>query len=256
MADKYKVGGYYLFGNYMQGDSATEKTPIEWEILDVADGEITLISRYILDIFKEFHPIAYSNLKEQPDKYPFLEEPVEPDKEFNVSEWLNGYFKDMAFSEEEKSLLRGEIDILSVKDIGRYYKDRVYPITNHDKCESCEFVYGYFGPKLIGIPTDYALKRGLCTHHPGINPKVWEQEDYLWGEYNHVHEGWEWEKQFREEDIVKDPTYIWMLKDHCYVDVNADTICSNCFDDYFDHFVWGCEEIAGLRPVIRILPAD
>ena len=65
MADKYKVGDYYIFGNYMQGPSDTDKTPIEWEILDLRDDKVTLISRYILDVYDGFMDNAWNRVDEE-----------------------------------------------------------------------------------------------------------------------------------------------------------------------------------------------
>ena len=73
----YKTGDTIIFGSYMQGSSETEKTPIEWEILDIGTDEVTLLSKYVLDISRGTNESS------------------------EAEDWLNGEFKNKAFTEEE-----------------------------------------------------------------------------------------------------------------------------------------------------------
>lgn len=46
---RYAVGDIVTFGSYPQTESGKDNTPIEWQVLDIQDGKVLLISKYALD---------------------------------------------------------------------------------------------------------------------------------------------------------------------------------------------------------------
>ncbi len=92
-AQIYQPGSYVTFGVYPQTSSGTDKTPIEWLVLE-SDGETALlISRYGLDC------------------QPYNTEYVNTTWEMcTLRSWLNNEFYNRAFSEDEKqSILKSDV---------------------------------------------------------------------------------------------------------------------------------------------------
>ena len=73
-------GQYIKFGNYWQ-DNSGEKTPIEWLVVSTSDNSVFLASKYGLD---------------------FIEEKIEGSV---ISDWLNGFFLEEAFSKNERNMI-------------------------------------------------------------------------------------------------------------------------------------------------------
>ncbi|MCR4946259.1 MAG: DUF6273 domain-containing protein [Lachnospiraceae bacterium] len=125
--DKYKKGDYITFGSYEQdGNKENGAEPIEWEILDVKDGKLLVISRYILDA------------------KPYNEKNEDVTWETcTLRKWLNKDFYDSAFKAGEKKKIvktkisnpdnkyygtdggkatKDNVFLLSVSEIRKYYK--------------------------------------------------------------------------------------------------------------------------------------
>ena len=89
---KYKNAEYLLFGHYEQDQSQNGKEPIEWEISEISDTTVMLVSRYILDC-QPYDTKAKEGVKWE---------------DASLCKWLNGTFKNAAFSkEEQKALIEG-----------------------------------------------------------------------------------------------------------------------------------------------------
>ncbi len=88
------VGDYYTFGSYEQDNDLTNGSePIEWQVLDVQDGEALLLSRYAL-ASKPFEENKNSEAWES----------------CSLRAWLNGEFYDAVFTRDEKaSIIDGEV---------------------------------------------------------------------------------------------------------------------------------------------------
>lgn len=86
-------GDYVVFGNYEQdGNTANGPEPIEWQVLDENEGEMLLISRYILDI----KPYNTANIDVTWETC-------------TLRNWLNDDFYNTVFTVEEK------VNIVTVK---------------------------------------------------------------------------------------------------------------------------------------------
>ncbi len=155
-----KVGDIVKFGNYEQdGDYYNGQELIEWEVLDVVNGnKALLISRYALD-YKKYN-----------DRYDY-------DVTWETStlrKWLNTEFYDIAFNDIEKEMIPTVV-VASGKmrdgtSAGKNTKDKVF-------CLSIEEVKKYYGftwydneyqygcnQKLICIPTQHAMNLGVPTY--------------------------------------------------------------------------------------------
>ena len=88
------VGDTITFGRYPQASSGTEKSPIEWMVLDMRGNRALLLSKYGLDA-KPYHTKLVSITWE----------------ECSLREWLNGPFLNAAFTADEQSgIVRTEVD--------------------------------------------------------------------------------------------------------------------------------------------------
>ncbi len=159
-------GNYVIFGSYEQdGDTSNGPEPIEWEVLDENDGEMLLISRYILDC--------------QPYNTEFADVTWET---CTLRNWLNNDFYNTAFSDAENDRVitanlsnpdNGEggteggndtsdkVFCLSVDEVRKYYSFESW----HDGLR-----YG-FSSALITDVTPYAVNNG--AYHYTIT-----QDDY------------------------------------------------------------------------------
>lgn len=89
MLKNCKVGDYINFGNYEQDNKKSNgKEDIEWLVLDVKDGRVLVVSKYVLD----YRP--YSDY----DGGVYWESCA-------LRSWLNKDFVDIAFSEEEELMI-------------------------------------------------------------------------------------------------------------------------------------------------------
>ena len=87
--NNYKVGDYIEFGRYEQDNNLSNgKEPIEWQVLDIQDDKLLLISKYGLDS-KQYHS-----------------ETVAITWEFcTLRKWLNDTFLYTAFSDKEIAII-------------------------------------------------------------------------------------------------------------------------------------------------------
>ncbi len=156
--DKYKKGDYITFGSYEQdGNKKNGAEPIEWEILDVKDGKLLVISRYILDT------------------KPYNEESGNVTWETcTLRTWLNKDFYDSAFKAGEKKKIvktkisnpdnkysdtdggkatKDNVFLLSVSEIRKYYNFNTW---------NKEYMFGC-SQALMAEGTQYAIVNGLYT---------------------------------------------------------------------------------------------
>ena len=82
------IGETFVFGKYEQDNDPSSKEDIEWVVLNKAEGQAMLISKYGLDV--------------QP--YNTVEEDVTWES-CSLRKWLNNEFYNEAFSEEEKAMI-------------------------------------------------------------------------------------------------------------------------------------------------------
>ena len=152
------VGGYVTFGTYEQdGNEANGPEPIEWEVLDINENGMLLVSKYVLDV--------------QPYN---VEQTGVTWETCTLRSWLNSDFLNAAFDSNEQSRINttyvvnadnsyygteggndtyDKIFCLSVDEILRYYRFNKY----YD-----EYQYGYC-QRLMTEPTQYAINRGVYT---------------------------------------------------------------------------------------------
>ena len=96
---EYSVGGVISFGTYEQdGDMSDGPEPIEWIIIDKADGRLLLISRYALDC-KQYNTVA------GPISW----------EDCSLRRWLNRDFLYAAFTAEEQGKIGSSHSPLSDK---------------------------------------------------------------------------------------------------------------------------------------------
>ena len=86
------VGEFVTFGRYPQTEAGTDMTPVEWEVVNVADGKALLVSRYGLDA-RVYHKPGFSEKKEITWEGSQLRA------------WLNSDFLDTAFTPEEQAAI-------------------------------------------------------------------------------------------------------------------------------------------------------
>lgn len=153
-----EVGGYVTFGTYEQdGDESNGPEPIEWEVLDINENGMLLVSRYVLDA--------------QPYNIEFTEVTWET---CTLRGWLNNDFLNTAFDSNEQSIINttyivnadnslygaeggndtyDKIFCLSLDEIFRYYQFNTYT-------DEYAYPYGYC-QRLMIEPTQYAIDRGV-----------------------------------------------------------------------------------------------
>ena len=90
------VGSTVFLGSYWSSDEkdSIEREDIEWKVLEVKDGKAMLISEKLLDYSYFLKTVSRVNLIEEGVVYTW--------ENSYLRSYLNGYFFDQAFSEEEK----------------------------------------------------------------------------------------------------------------------------------------------------------
>lgn len=160
-------GGTLFFGNYYQEDGNV-KSPIEWEILNVNDGEAFLVSKKILDAHKyDQHSSNWESSE--------------------IRQWLNGYFFDTAFNLDEKSLIvpkqivtRTDSWVTHKKLFKNTYSFKTSDLVTTDKVfllsfkEATDKSFGYSVGSIddemrAKDVTPYAIENGLFAHRGGSN---------------------------------------------------------------------------------------
>lgn len=141
------IGDYIYFGTYEQDNIVSNgKEDVMWRVLAKDENKILITSKYVLD--------------NQPynDEYPYVTW-----ENCSLREWLNNYFLNTAFTDEEKNMIPStilknagnpkygtnggndtsdKIFILSIDEANRYFSS--------DKDRKC-------------VPTDYAIEQGSST---------------------------------------------------------------------------------------------
>ena len=154
---KFAVGDTVQFGTYPQTTAGTDRTPIDWLVLDVQDGKALLISKYGLE------PLTYHS-----ESKGMLWERCA------LRTWLNENFLQYAFSKEERSaILITEVDNSDSQGYsgwstygGNNTQDRIFLL-------SCAEANKYFGVTPQSgdniesrmEPTAYAIMCGAFTSH-------------------------------------------------------------------------------------------
>lgn len=141
-----RVGDYLTFGVYPQTKEGTDRTPIEWLVLDVQDTKAFLISRYALDT--------------QPYNTVFTNVTWET---CSLRSWLNNSFYNAAFSSAEKdAVLVTECNNSKSQgpercaDGGKNTKDKVFLLSN---AEAMKYFLNESSRRCL--PTAYARERGV-----------------------------------------------------------------------------------------------
>lgn len=133
------VGSTVTFGIYPQTTNG-EQIPIEWQILDIRDRKALLISKYALDC-EPYNRETRDNTWET----------------CTLREWLNNHFYNVAFNEQEKSLIAqtfisAEINAKSNTSFGNATTDKLFLLSVNEassyfasdgarKCMLTEYAY-------------------------------------------------------------------------------------------------------------------
>ena len=137
-----KKGSYYTFGSYEQDNNLNNgKEPIEWQVLDVKDDSVLLISKYALD--RQLYNDYYANVTWET---------------CTLRSWLNGTFLNEAFTvEEQKKILKSwitadkysentadpgndtidQLFLLSVTEVKQYLNDKRCQGTEYARARGC-----------------------------------------------------------------------------------------------------------------------
>lgn len=83
------VGDVVYFGAYPQGEDGVERTPIQWRVLQAVDGDVLLLSEYLLDC-KRYHRANVDITW----------------RDCDLRAWLADAFYEAAFSEADKTCIR------------------------------------------------------------------------------------------------------------------------------------------------------
>ena len=105
---KFVVGDEFTFGSYEQdADPDTGPEPVMWQILEIRDKQVLLISKYALDAV------------------PFSSDPRSVWDTSRLKEWLNNDFYNAAFTESEKQYIgssaAGDLFVLSADELPEYF---------------------------------------------------------------------------------------------------------------------------------------
>ncbi len=111
MARDAEVGDVVYFGAYPQGEDGVARTPIPWRVLQAVDGDMLLLSEYLLDC-KRYHRANVGITW----------------RDCDLRKWLNGPFYDAAFSQAEKDCIRvragsdteDRVSLLSVAEVNAF----------------------------------------------------------------------------------------------------------------------------------------
>lgn len=151
-----QIGDYITFGVYEQdNDTSNGQEDIEWQVLDIQNGKVLVVSKYALD------------------SKPYNAEYARPNvtdvtwETCSLRTWLNTDFIRMAFSEKEKAMIptvKVTADKNPVFDTnpGNDTQDRVFLLSSNeanqyfdsDGARGCQ-------------PTDYAVANGVPKYYNG-----------------------------------------------------------------------------------------
>ena len=157
-------GDTLFFGAYPQTAEGTDRTPVEWIILDIRDGKYLLLSRWGLDV-RPFHP---------------ENEPVTWETS-GLRAWLNGEFLETAFSaEEQAAILLTDVDNSAAQALPGWNvpgendtQDRVFLLSCAEAHQYLQLAY--HDPEISGsrsrlAPTAYAQQAGAWTTDEILTP--------------------------------------------------------------------------------------
>ena len=163
------VGDHVWFGAYPQTALGTDKTPIEWLVLDRDGDDVLLLSRYGLDCMPyhdRLEATAWSKC--------------------SLRAWLNDEFFYNAFTfEERQGVLSAFVDNSAAQGCagwltsgGRNTIDRVFLLSYAEASRYFGLTYSDGNASSRAAPTDYALTRGAyaaedCTTGDGARAGFW-----------------------------------------------------------------------------------
>ena len=163
------VGDHVWFGAYPQTASGTDKTPIEWLVLDRDGDDVLLLSRYGLDCMPyhdRLEATAWSKC--------------------SLRTWLNDEFFYSAFTfEERQGVLSAFVDNGAAQGCagwltsgGQNTIDRVFLLSYAEANRYFGLTYSDGNASSRAAPTDYALTRGAyaaedCTTGDGARAGFW-----------------------------------------------------------------------------------
>ena len=110
LAEKWKIGNIVLLGSYYQ-DNATDKTPIEWIVLDHNGDNALLISKKVLDV-QQFHNARYIGKSPIFSGYSYFSS--------HLHYWLENHFYDIAFREETTKVSKHALFMLDQERYEKY----------------------------------------------------------------------------------------------------------------------------------------
>ena len=142
------VGGSYIFGSYEQDNNKRNGTEdIEWQVLDIVDTKILLLSKYGLD-YKPYNDTDTFSIWDS----------------CSLHNWLNSQFYNDAFSVDEKAMIPIVKDVYGSNSTQKMNNrnDNVF-LLNSDQAKQ------YFSSELQRCckPTIYAQQRGALTNYNG-----------------------------------------------------------------------------------------
>ncbi|MBR1470235.1 MAG: hypothetical protein IJ600_01175 [Lachnospiraceae bacterium] len=152
--------GYMVLGSYEQNGYDDGVEPIQWEILDINENGILLVSHYLLD-YRSY--MRFINIDEDED--------ITWEKS-DLREWLNNDFYNMAFSDEERAIIKtvkldnaclseespdtyDNVFMLGIDEIQRYFV-----FNSWEEDESNGMGNGYC-QALLTEPTAYAFMQAM-----------------------------------------------------------------------------------------------
>ena len=146
------VGDYVTFGSYPQTEAGTDKTPIEWLVLEVQDNKALLISQNVLDWQ------AYNNFRENVWETCILRV------------WLNSVFLEKAFTTKEQDvIIETEVDNSKNQGYKGFTTIEGNSTKDHLFLLSYAELFKYLpndSDKICNL-TDYALKNGYIKSRNG-----------------------------------------------------------------------------------------
>jgi len=166
------VGDSFVLGNYEQDNNkANGAEPIEWQVLEMKDDRMLLISKYVLDAQM------------------FDDDWAVWEKSY-LRKWLREDFYTAAFSETEKSqiietVLKNSDNYLQPDDVTDETRDTVFLLSVNEAVQYFGDDVGFENPSRTAAPTAYAIARGVNANGSDAEDiKCWWQL-----RSNGIHEG-------------------------------------------------------------------
>ena len=230
----FKIGEVIFFGEYEQdNDLSNGNEPIEWIVMEVNKSEAVLLSRYILDL----QCFAY-----------YYEDSVSWDKSF-IREWLNRDFYKMAFTDEEKRLIReteceNTPNFISDIDGGEKTVDKIYLLSLEDMEK-----YG------MAVNTPFPEEMSVQERYDDYvwNPEKYDYRQKRGDRLSYLTE-YAYGKRLFIYSYISDPQeqnnpYEWALRSK---GMEKSTIVGVSHKGYICDYYADREMYIGIRPVIKI----